>query len=249
MQRDDEYEDTDAGYDDDAPSEQLRAIANDLQFGDSEEGARALQRLMKQQGGSDEQLAQQMQRVLKKQQVSAEIREAVSAFERKNATVAGDPLLGQAGMTAIRHRIKEDLVNAGVPEDKIRPFENSDQHMIQAYQGALEAGRPVRRPRELIDAAATDLRKRFPGVRSISQRDPAEIVRDMRSQRGFSAEDDGTHGVSTRNLPGGDSAGSARRAPGTFANVRRVEASESSRPDPRARIEEMRKQRGYAPST
>jgi hypothetical protein len=200
---------------------------------------------MKRQGGSDEQIAQRMQRVLKKQQINAEIRDAVSAFEKKNAAIANDPLLAQAGMTAIRQRIKEDLVNSGVPEDKVTPFEHSDQHMIKAYQGALEAGRPVRRPRELIDAAATDLRKRFPGVRSTRQRDAAEIIGDMRSQRGFSAEDDGTHGVSMRNLPPARGSspygGTARRAAPSQA------AERPERLDAREQIEKMRAARGYAP--
>jgi hypothetical protein len=172
------------GDEDFQDDDELTEIAERLQVGDTAEGAEALGRLLKKVGGQRD-IGSEVRRVQAHDRVQAEIRDGLDPFSKKYPSIAKDDVLSDAGMRVLRREIKKDLEAAGVPAEKIEPFENSNEHMVAAYAHLRAGGRPVRSPSELLDAAGEDLRKRF-NIRGAPTRNPHEILREMRTQRRFS---------------------------------------------------------------
>lgn len=143
------------------PEEDEEALLERVQIGEPAEAKKALDALI--QRGVQRTLGQtQAQQTM--QSMQREVDEAVDAFAAANKDIASDPFLGDAHMTAAVHEAVKELqekVPAMVTPEVALKLRQNPGAALQAYQAARIDGAPLRRPSEIFDAAAAQVRSRF----------------------------------------------------------------------------------------
>lgn len=178
--------------DDDAEFEQ---IAQDIQVGDTTEGAAALKRLVE-KSGSRRDIGNEVRGVLARDRVQAEWQKGLERVQKKNPGLAQDELLAEAGMTAVRNEIAKDLKELGVPDEELGKIKGNNQAMVQAHMAVRANGHNVRSADDLFDAAAENLKSRGIRFQTNDDRDRhrRNVVAERRAadltRRGLSADDE-----------------------------------------------------------
>jgi hypothetical protein len=181
-------------YEDDG----IEQLVEQIQIGDASEGAHAVREIAKRFGPDPQAIERVMRQSQARDRVVGEFNDALGDFNKKNPNIANDTLLAEAGMTAVRSEIAKDLKSLGVPDEELDRIKGDNNVMLGAYTTLRANGRQVRAPKELFGAVADNFRER--GIRTGGARSPLEVIREMRTARGFS-NDEGTIGPDRRAGP------------------------------------------------
>jgi hypothetical protein len=222
---------------------EMEELVNDIQVGDKTEGARALKKALARGTGDTRGAVRAELAALK---FEAENNAALQRFADKYPDLVQDEILGDAGQTAVRREIENDLKKIGVTDEVLAPVRGNTQLMVRGYTEARMRGAKVRSPDEIFDATGKVLSERF-GLHPKSRRvSPGERIAEMRAERGFAEEaDGGGRSVPRASVQRTDS-GNVRRV-GSPANVRQAPRSEpSGRPSTADWIAKQRAARGFA---
>jgi hypothetical protein len=161
--------------------QKLRDITERIQVGDAEEGAAALEELM---AHSERRGRAALQNEITERELQRQNQAALDKFAKKYPRVASNDLLAEAGVTAMRREIEKDLKDLGIKDEVLAPVRGNAQMLVRAHNEARARGAKVRSPEEILEATGGVLSEQF-GIRS-AQRSAAEVVRDMRVERGYS---------------------------------------------------------------
>ncbi len=209
--------------DNDENLERFRDLAEKIQVGDTEEGAQALGEIIREARGDRTSMREAVQQELAAKEIQAEIQAAAARFKKRYDHVNREPLLAEAAKAALREELYSDLKAMGLPEDQLEPIRNDIGRVASLHGAARLKGLKVRTPDELMDDTGRELSEKF-GIRpSPSGRTREEAFRDMRAERGFRAESDGTG----RSQEIAHEARTARSVPTYQAGPRRATVSQS----------------------
>src|SRR5262245_36866246 len=115
--------------------EKLRAAAERIQVGDLEEGVDALEEVVELARGSGD-TRQAVRSELATMKFEYENSAALKRFSEKYPDVAKDDLLAEAGVTALRREIEQDLKQIGVKDEDLAPVRSNTQAMVRAHTEA-----------------------------------------------------------------------------------------------------------------
>jgi hypothetical protein len=231
--------------DDDDLDAELEDIADQIQVGDRTEGARALKQVIDRARGSED-TRRTVRSELASMRFEAENSAALKRFADDYPDVAKDELLAEAGVTALRRELEQDLKKIGLKDEQLKPVRGDTHAMVRAHTEARMRGAKVRAPEEILSATGKVLSERF-NIHPRSDRlTPDERIRQMRTQRGFSEEADGS-GRSSANLqPERGSTPAHVRRVATPGHVRQIAPERvSGRPSTADWIAKQRAARGF----
>jgi hypothetical protein len=215
--------------DDDEQRERLRNITERIQVGDVDEGTEALQEVISMARAEERANARlAVREEMVNLRLNSENDTALQKFQRKYPRVAEDPLLLEAGVSALRREIAKDLRAAGVTDEELAPIQHDTGRLASLHGKARLMGR-ARSAEKLLDDVG--------GVMSRSFNIPAAT----RSNREFLLDERQRRGFSNENLV------EEREPPARRDGVRRVAQADAAADHDRRRqiIAEARRARGF----
>jgi hypothetical protein len=203
----------------DFDDDELEDIADKIQVGDRTEGAQALKTLIERAGGSAD-VGQAVRREFAAMRQQAETTEALEGFAKKYPQLKDNHLLVDAAKRVVGIEIANDLAAAGVAENDLAGVRDNPDQLINAYGYARARGMRLRSPGEILDATGETLTREFNLRPARGGRGPEQVLREMRTARGYANDDAHIRTVQ----PAVAAADDARRAKARdyIANARKV---------------------------
>jgi hypothetical protein len=174
--------------DNDLQAEDFEQLAEQLQVGDTQEGAQALQRIVE-KAGSRRDISADVHAVLARDRVREEVQMSMAEFDKAYPDIVKDELLTETAFTAMRQEIVKDLKELGATDEVLAPIRGNTPAMMQTYAQMRIAGKG-RSTGEILKAVGTTLNERygFKPARA-GRHEPAEVIRQQREARHYSTDE------------------------------------------------------------
>lgn len=169
-------------------SDRLREIADKIQVGDMEEGARALGEMLQ---IAEERGRRSVGQAMVNAGRQAENSRAAARFINKYQVLAHDPDEADKGMGIIRDTLVDELKRAGLPDSEIAGIRNNIDGLGKVYTSAREQGLKVRPPDEVLADAGPRMEREgiLPGRDGVNRARTARWINEERKARGFPVVD------------------------------------------------------------
>ncbi len=147
--------------------ENLRVLVEKLQVGDVEEGVEAVAELFSHLQNtsapsvSEEQVSALVEQRLTQTKNQTEIHGAIGRFEEKYPEIVREPMLAEAGMTALRFELIKDLKSVGVTDEDISSISRNTEALVQAQKRVSQGGHKLRSYDELLDSVGSTMTEKF----------------------------------------------------------------------------------------
>jgi hypothetical protein len=183
---------------DDDLDDELRTITEQIQIGDTEEGARALAKVIQRARGDNTSVRRQLAEI----EIERQNDQALKRFQDDYPDLAADSDLAETGASVVKREIIEDLKGLGFKDEDIAPARGDLKSLAAAHAHARLNGFKVRTPDQILDATGEHLSKKYNIKRARSPgHSPAEIMRqrvvEHRRARGLGVDDVAPAGRST----------------------------------------------------